>query len=233
MPLDRYREKRKFAERPEPKGRIRRSGQNKIFVVQKHDASHLHYDFRLEIGGIMVSWAVPKGRSFDPWNKRFATMTEDHPIEYAEFEGIIPEGHYGAGTVVVWDGGTYETQGDPLLEQQLAGGELKIELHDKKLRGAFVLIHIGQRSGAPREKSRWLLIKRKDKWADRKWRAEAPEMSRSAINGRTLDEIENARSARKRRRDSNRSSVKLRRRCSWSRTRIQQRYFFRGDRIHF
>jgi len=124
-------------------------------------------------------------------------MAADHPIEYAEFEGIIPEGHYGAGTVLVRDRGTYEAEGDLPLEQQLAGGELKIELHGKKLRGAFVLIHIGQRSGAPREKSRWLLIKRKDKWADRKWKAEAPEMSRSAISGRTLNEIAHARSARK------------------------------------
>ena len=116
-------------------------------------------------------------------------MTEEHPIEYAEFEGIIPKGHYGAGTVMVWDGGTYETQGDFPFDQQLAGGELKIELHGKKPRGPFVLIHIWQRSGTPREKSYWLLIKRKDKWADRKWKAEGPEMSRSAISGRTLDEI--------------------------------------------
>lgn len=120
-----------------------------------------------------------------PIEQTVATM-KDHPIEYAEFEGIIPEGQ---GTVMVWDGGTYETQGDLLLEQQLAGGELKIELHGKKPRGPFVLIHIWQRSGTPREKSYWLLIKRKDKWADRKWKAEAPEMSRSAISGRTLDEI--------------------------------------------
>ena len=136
--------------------------------MQKHHASHLHYDFRLEIGGVLVSWAVPKGPSLDPSTKPFATMTEDHPIEYAKFEGITPERHYGAGTVMVWDKGTYEAEGQMPPEQQLAGGELKIELHGRKLRGAFVLVHMGRRPGVPREKSRWLLIKQKDQWADRK-----------------------------------------------------------------
>ena len=195
MPLENYRKKRKFDETPEPQGRTRRSGRKRIFVVQKHDASHLHYDFRLEISGVLVSWAVPKGPTLDPSSKRFATMTEDHPIEYAQFEGTIPEGHYGAGTVMIWDKGSYETEGDVEPEDQLAKGELKIELHGKKLRGAFVLVHMGHRSGKPREKSRWLLIKRKDQWSDSKWRAEAAEGS--VVSGRTLEEIAHARSPRK------------------------------------
>jgi bifunctional non-homologous end joining protein LigD len=166
-------------------------------VVQEHDARRLHYDFRLEINGVLVSWAVPKGPTLDPSTKRFATMTEDHPIEYADFEGVVPEDHYGAGTVMVWDKGTYETEGDLPPEEQLGKGELKVVPEGKKLRGAFVLVHMGRPSGPPREKSRWLIIKRKDEWADSKWRAEAPQVNRSVLSGRTLEEIEHVRRARK------------------------------------
>ena len=124
-------------------------------------------------------------------------MTEDHPIEYAEFEGVIPEGHYGAGTVIVWDKGNFESEGDRSPEEQLAKGELKILLEGKKLRGAFVLVHMGRHQGKPGEKSRWLLIKRKDQWANSQWKAEAPRVVRSVLTGRTLEEIGGGRRSRK------------------------------------
>src|SRR6266478_2462893 len=135
MPLDEYRRKRKFSATPEPPGRVRRgSGRKLIFVVQKHDASRLHYDFRLEIYGVLVSWAVPKGPSLNPADKRLAIRTEDHPLEYAGFEGVIPEGQYGAGTVMIWDKGTYDVSDGLPAGRQLAQGEIKTVLHGKKLR---------------------------------------------------------------------------------------------------
>jgi DNA ligase D-like protein (predicted 3'-phosphoesterase) len=173
------------------------SGRKRMFVVQKHAASHLNYDFRLQIGGALVSWAVPKGPTLDPSSKRFATMTEDHPIEYAEFESVIPEGHCGAGTVIVWDKGNFEPEGDLTAKEQLARGELKFELEGEKLRGAFVLVHMGSHSGKPGEKSRWQLIKRKDQWADSQWKVEAPRVARSVLTGRSLEEIGGARRSRK------------------------------------
>src|ERR671930_2405614 len=124
MPLEEYRKKRNFRTTSEPAGRIRRSGNDQTFVVQKHDASHLHYDFRLAITGVLVSWAVPKGPTLDPGAKRFATMTEDHPLEYADFEGVIPEGEYGAGTVIVWDRGVYRNLHEEPVEEQVGKGHV-------------------------------------------------------------------------------------------------------------
>src|ERR1700704_2352093 len=116
MPLEQYRRKRKFTVTPEPSGRVQRGGGRYIFVVQKHAATRLHYDFRLAITGVLVSWAVPKGPSMNPADKRLAIRTEDHPLEYAKFEGVIPEGQYGAGTVMVWDIGTWRPEQDDVAD---------------------------------------------------------------------------------------------------------------------
>jgi len=153
-------------------------------VVQKHDASRLHYDFRLAINGVLASWAVPKGPSMNPADKRLAMRTEDHPLEYADFEGVIPEGHYGAGPVMVWDKGTYESEADIPPEKQLARGKVDVVLQGEKLRGGFTMIQTGS------ERKRWLLVKHRDEYADPAWDIESPELDRSVITGRTLKEIE-------------------------------------------
>src|SRR3989337_4590705 len=148
MPLTAYHQQRNFAKSPEPKGSRLSSKKELRFVVQKHDASHLHYDFRLEMDGVLKSWAVPKGPSTDPSVKRLAMMVEDHPYDYRDFEGIIPEGNHGAGTVIVWDEGTYEpiekfpdkkSQEKHLLHQ-LKEGSVKIIMKGKKLKGEFALV---------------------------------------------------------------------------------------------
>jgi bifunctional non-homologous end joining protein LigD len=188
MGLEEYRKKRNFKETPEPAGTkktTRKSTKLPIFVVQKHQATALHYDFRLEIEGVLVSWAVPKGPSLNPADKRLAVQTEDHPMEYANFEGVIPEGQYGAGTVMVWDKGAYETDGS--AAEQLAQGELKFVLHGKKLQGGFVLIRTGLKStGALRQRS-WLLIKRQDEYADPAWNIDRYDWS--VLTGRNLEEV--------------------------------------------
>src|SRR5678815_1702139 len=146
MSLARYKEKRNFKSTTEPAGGKTRAGKL-IFVIQKHDASHLHYDFRLEMEGVLKSWAVPKGPSTDPAIKRLAMAVEDHPYDYKNFEGIIPEGNYGAGTVIIWDKGTYEPiepvkgkkEQEKLLLKQLKAGSIKIILHGEKLKGEWAL----------------------------------------------------------------------------------------------
>src|SRR6195256_3796779 len=192
-PLEEYHRRRKFTETSEPVGRVRRSSRRCIFVVQKHDASRLHYDFRLAINGVLVSWAVPKGPSMNPAEKRLAVRTEDHPLEYAEFEGVIPAGQYGAGTVMVWDLGTYESQDDISLEEQLARGKIDIVIEGEKLRGGFTLIEAGERLAYASKSERWLLIKQRDKYADSSWNIESPCFDRSVLTGRTLKEIETGR----------------------------------------
>jgi bifunctional non-homologous end joining protein LigD len=193
MPLEDYQRKRKFTETPEPAGRKWRSSRTRIFVVQKHDASRLHYDFRLAINGVLVSWAVPKGPSMNPAEKRLAVRTEDHPLEYAEFEGVIPAGQYGAGTVMVWDLGTYESQDDISSEEQLARGKIDMVIQGEKLRGGFTLIEAGERLAYASKSERWLLIKQRDKYADSSWNIESPRFDRSVLTGRTLKEIETGR----------------------------------------
>ncbi len=188
MPLEEYRTKRKFTETPEPAGRVRRSSRRCIFVVQKHDANRLHYDFRLAINGVLVSWAVPKGPSMNPAEKRLAVRTEDHPLEYAEFEGVIPAGQYGAGTVMVWDTGIYKQEGVP-PDAQLARGKIDIVLQGEKLRGGFTLVQTGKRSGHSSQKERWLLIKHRDEHADPSWDIESPRFDHSVLTGRSMKEI--------------------------------------------
>ena len=143
MALEKYSEKRKFEQTPEPRGHQHESKPGSLqFCVQRHHASHLHYDLRLEVDGVLKSWAVPKGPTLDPAEKRLAMMVEDHPIEYGSFEGIIPKGNYGAGSVMLWDRGTYQLLGDLPVEQQLAKGDFKFHLMGEKLRGDFALVHI-------------------------------------------------------------------------------------------
>jgi len=189
MPLEEYRRKRKSTETPEPAGRARRSRHSRVFVVQKHDASRLHYDFRLAIAGVLVSWAVPKGPSMNPAEKRLAVRTEDHPLEYAEFEGVIPAGQYGAGTVMVWDLGTYEPQDGLSPEEQLARGKIDIALHGQRLRRGFALIETGNRLADPGKKERWILVKQRDEYADPSWDIESARFARSVLTSRTLKEI--------------------------------------------
>lgn len=161
---------------PEPAGRLARVKNAELqFVIQKHRASRLHYDFRLEHDGVMLSWAVPKGPSLDPSNKRFAMQTEDHPIEYNQFEGVIPEGEYGAGTVMIWDHGTWEPEVED-VERALAKGDLKFKLYGKKLGGSWVLVRMRERQ--------WLLIKHRDKAASTVDITSAKP--RSAVSRRTL-----------------------------------------------
>ena len=173
MPLDEYRRKRDFSKTPEPAGRgDSRKAATRFFCVQKHLASHLHYDFRLEHNGVLLSWAVPKGPSLDPSTKRLAMHVEDHPIEYGDFEGVIPEG-YGAGIVMLWDRGTWTPQVDD-VDAALKKGDLKFTLDGYKLKGSWVLVRTGGRypgarmggAGSGGTGSRtWLLIKHRDDWS--------------------------------------------------------------------
>ena len=194
MPLTAYRSKRAFTETPEPVGQVRRSGRSRIFVVQKHDATRLHYDFRLAVNGVLASWAVPKGPSMNPADKRLAVRTEDHPLEYARFEGVIPPGQYGAGTVMVWDLGKYESL-ENLPEEQLALGKIQIVLQGEKLRGGFTLVKTENRSMNSSRRDYWLLIKSRDEYADPSWDIEGARFDRSVLTGRSLKEIKDGKPA--------------------------------------
>ncbi len=189
-PLAEYKEKRRFEKTPEPAPVEKNSGKD-IFVVQKHLASRLHYDLRLEVGGVLKSWAVPKGPSLNPADKRLAVVTEDHPLDYAGFEGVIPEGLYGAGTVMVWDTGTYENTSEKdgkriSMDEGLRKGHISFKLHGKKLKGAFSMVLMKGRG-----EGNWLIMKADDGGASNKdVLTEKPD---SALTGRSLEDITKAR----------------------------------------
>ncbi|SRR6266508_1622375 len=177
--LKEYQRKRRFTKTAEPIPQRKESRTGRTFVVQKHRAGHLHYDLRLEADGVLKSWAVPKGPSLDPSVKRLAMAVEDHPVDYAKFEGVIPEGEYGGGTVMVWDRGKYRPEGTEDVSGALRKGELKFTLNGKKLKGSWVLVHTRHRQ--------WLLIKHRDRYASTKdVTLTAPK---SVLTGRVLQEI--------------------------------------------
>src|SRR5437867_8117349 len=184
--LKKYREMRKFGETPEPAGGKPRKSKLPMFVIQKHHASRLHYDFRLEMEGVLKSWAVPKGPSYDPAAKRMAMMTEDHPYDYGSFEGVIPEGNYGAGNVIIWDTGKWEfiEPGDDPVKA-VRDGKLTFRLYGKKMFGEWALVRIKGRSPKGNE---WLLIKHRDKYANPN--VDVTEVApRSIISNLDVDEI--------------------------------------------
>jgi bifunctional non-homologous end joining protein LigD len=187
MSLGEYRKKRRFDVTAEPKGKdIRPTARRKklAFVVQKHRATALHYDLRLEWKGVMLSWAVPKGPSLDPSVKRMAMQVEDHPIEYNKFEGIIPGGEYGGGTVMIWDHGSWTPESED-VDAALRKGELKLTMEGKKLHGSWVMVRTRPRPGQSRPS--WLLIKHRDQWATADDVAESAP--RSVVSNRLLIEI--------------------------------------------
>src|SRR5215217_4783983 len=187
-PLAEYKEKRNFEKTAEPAGKPvgARSRGALRFVIQKHAASHLHYDFRLELDGVMKSWAVPKGPSLDPTQRRLAMEVEDHPIEYNTFEGTIPAGQYGGGTVMLWDHGTYDADsgGVDALRRGYERGDMKFTLHGERLAGSFALVRM---RGKDERKPQWLLIKHRDDDADPDWDIETHDTS--VTTGRTMAEI--------------------------------------------
>jgi bifunctional non-homologous end joining protein LigD len=182
MSLTKYRAKRDFQATPEPSGALQKAPSTKTlsFVVQKHQASRLHYDFRLEWNGVLLSWAIPKGPSLSPAVKRLAMAVEDHPLEYGGFEGVIPEGQYGGGTVMVWDRGTWEPE-DPDVDASLKRGDLKFTLRGIKLQGSWVLVKTKAAQNS------WLLIKHKDQYASQ--RDIVASHPKSALTERLMAEI--------------------------------------------
>lgn len=198
MALKDYNDKRKFDKTSEPKGKTKKSDDKLIFVIQRHAASRLHYDFRLEMEGVLKSWAVPKGPSLNPEDKRLAMMVEDHPYDYKDFEGNIPEGNYGAGQVEIWDNGTYEPLDDTSklsdekeLLKELKGGSLKFILHGKKLKGEFALVKMKNA-----QNNSWLLIKHKDKYAKDEYEAEKNVSPKSLVS-KFIEEKKSLKSSKK------------------------------------
>ena len=191
MPLEEYARKRQFEKTPEPPGKVKSTPGANYFCVQRHDATRLHYDFRLEIDGVLKSWAVPKGPTLDPGQRHFAAHVEDHPLDYGDFEGNIPAGNYGAGSVMLWDQGTFDLLGDASGAEQIARGDLKFRLHGQKLNGDFALVHMKVKGKG----NEWLIIKKRDKFAQPGWEVEAH--AHSVLSGRTQEEIAQNMPARK------------------------------------
>jgi bifunctional non-homologous end joining protein LigD len=187
--LSEYRAKRDFKKTAEPAGKTAiRSAEYPRFVIQKHDATRLHYDLRLEVDGVFRSWAVTKGPSLDPHDKRLAVEVEDHPLDYGDFEGTIPKGEYGGGTVMVWDRGFWMPEGNKSAAEQLRDGELKLVFAGQKLKGSWVLVRMkGDRFGGKR--TNWLLIKHRDEWAKDGDADKLLNKDRSAASGRTMGQI--------------------------------------------
>src|SRR3954452_12812172 len=183
--LREYVRKRKFDQTPEPApAEVEPSKATQgHFYIQRHDATRLHYDFRLEIAGTLKSWAVPKGPSLVPLSKQLAMHVEDHPLDYGEFEGNIPKGNYGGGSVMLWDCGTFDLLGNGTGEEQIARGDLKFRLHGQKVNGEFALVLMKGRGKG----NEWLLIKKRDEFAELNWDVEAH--ARSVLTGRTQEEI--------------------------------------------
>jgi bifunctional non-homologous end joining protein LigD len=188
MGLEEYKRKRRFNETPEPEGKVHTASRNS-FVIQKHRATRLHYDFRLEMDGVLRSWAVPKGPSMDPAEKRLAVETEDHPIDYGSFEGVIPKGNYGAGKVIIWDNGTYEMVDPATPEAGWKKGKLHFVLKGKKLKGEWVLVR------GSRDPRQWIFFKVRDQHAsaDASITQDRPE---SVVSGKLVEEIGEASKAK-------------------------------------
>jgi DNA ligase D-like protein (predicted 3'-phosphoesterase) len=192
--LAEYERKRDFSKTKEPSGRRKSKGGAKRkhprFAFQKHSATSEHYDLRLEVDGALASWAIPKGPSLDPRDKRLAMRTEDHPLEYLEWEGVIPEGSYGAGPMIVWDRGVFQNisetrQGQPMdLDVAISKGDVKLFMLGEKIRGAYALV----RTGPPSDREKWLLIKKRDEGADARRRPTSSQPE-SVISGRTIEQV--------------------------------------------
>ncbi|MFM2369898.1 MAG: hypothetical protein RL619_2211 [Bacteroidota bacterium] len=187
--LNKYNQKRNFNFTAEPEGAVKKSITELVFVVQKHAASNLHYDFRLEMDGVLKSWVIPKGPSMNPADKRLAIMVEDHPYDYQDFEGIIPDGNYGAGTVMIWDNGTYtlaDEEGAENVEKKLKSdlekGHLSFILNGKKLKGEFALVEL-----KTKQENSWLLIKKNDQYASDN---DVLDQDKSVISNMTLEGLE-------------------------------------------
>jgi bifunctional non-homologous end joining protein LigD len=185
--LEKYRAKRDFTRTTEPPGKARRAGRKLRYLIQRHAARAEHYDFRLEHDGALLSWAIPKGPSLDPADKRLAVHVEDHPIDYGDFEGTIPKGQYGGGIVMLWDRGTWEPRSN--VDEGLKKGNLKFELHGERLKGGFAFIRLRSRGRQERGRDNWLLIKEKDSDAKPGEKPLTETATTSVKSGRTMDEI--------------------------------------------